>query len=108
MLNGLNYWELRRMAIAPQAPKNTASRLLRIMTLMIRREKPQIVKLISYQDTAVHRGTIYKASGWEIGQYRKGGHRSGEWETRRGRIEQTLIENSVNSDKIRWEKDINA
>ena len=55
--------ELRRMAIAPEAPKNTASRMIRVMIALIRRRLPNIKRLISYQDTEVHRGTIYKASG---------------------------------------------
>lgn len=58
------YYELRRLAIAPDAPKNTASRMLRIMRLMISREMPSIKHLISYQDTEVHTGSIYRAAGW--------------------------------------------
>lgn len=34
------------------------------MVKLIRKRFPKITKLISYQDTAVHKGTIYKASGW--------------------------------------------
>lgn len=56
--------ELRRMAIADDAPKNTASRMLAIMTREIRKTRPDICRLISYQDTARHKGTIYKAAGW--------------------------------------------
>lgn len=59
------YYELRRLAIAPDAPKNTASRMLRVMRLMICREMPLVENLISYQDTEVHGGTIYKAAGWQ-------------------------------------------
>jgi len=57
--------ELRRMAIASEAPKNTATRMLRIMIMLIRQRLPTIKRLISYQDTEVHKGTIYKASGWQ-------------------------------------------
>ena len=64
LLNGLGLLELRRMAIAPDAPKNTASRMLRIMAMMIRKERPDTKGLVSYQDTDVHTGTIYKAAGW--------------------------------------------
>jgi hypothetical protein len=60
------YYELKRLAIASDAPKNTASRMLRIMRRMICRDMPQIEKLISYQDTEVHTGTIYKAAGWSL------------------------------------------
>lgn len=56
--------ELRRMAIGPDAPKNTASRMISVMAKMIRRKFPDVVNLISYQDKDVHSGTIYKASGW--------------------------------------------
>lgn len=64
LLNGLGFIELRRMAIADDAPKNTGSRMLRIMALLIKRERPDTLALISYQDTDVHTGTIYKAAGW--------------------------------------------
>jgi len=102
-LNGRNWWELRRMAIAPDAPKNTASRMLKIMAQLIKKEKPQITKLISYQDTDVHCGTIYKASGWVVGNV---GKRIDEtkkwnnWKTRAGR------KNQSTAPKIRWEKQI--
>jgi hypothetical protein len=61
---GLGYLELRRMAINSDAPKNTASRMLAWMAKNIVRIRPDIVKLISYQDTSHHKGTIYKAAGW--------------------------------------------
>jgi hypothetical protein len=56
--------ELRRMAIAGDAPRNTASYML---SRMIRwfRENTDHPHAISYQDTTVHLGTIYKASNWE-------------------------------------------
>lgn len=56
--------ELRRLAIAPDAPKNTASRMLGVMVRLIRRERPEVVRLISYQDTEAHTGCIYRAAGW--------------------------------------------
>ena len=60
-----NDWlELRRMACAPYAPFNTPSRFLGAMSRHIRATMPGVMKLISYQDTAVHCGTIYKASNW--------------------------------------------
>ena len=55
--------ELRRMAIAPDTPANTASRMLRIMRILIERYN-LFKRLISYQDTEAHTGTIYKAAGW--------------------------------------------
>lgn len=56
--------ELRRLAIAPDAPKNTASRMLAVMARLIRKAKPQVERLVSYQDIEVHSGCIYKAAGW--------------------------------------------
>lgn len=56
--------ELRRLAIASDAPKNTASRMLGWMVRDIRAEWSELDTLVSYQDTAVHTGTIYKAAGW--------------------------------------------
>lgn len=66
MKDGKSTLELRRLAISPEAPKYTASRMLSIMRKAIQRKFPNITKLISYQDTEVHQGTIYKASGWHI------------------------------------------
>lgn len=89
------YYELRRLAIAPDAPKNTASRMLRVMRLMIARDKPLIRNLISYQDTAVHSGTIYKAAGWE--PVRKSS--AEEW-TRPSRTRRKL---QSAASKVRWQ-----
>lgn len=58
--------ELRRMAVAPDAPHCTASRFLAEMAKRIKVEFPAVSKLISYQDTAVHTGTIYRAAGWTL------------------------------------------
>lgn len=60
------YLELRRMAISPEAPRNTASRMLKLMTKWIHNNFDEIKILISYQDTDVHHGTIYKASNWTM------------------------------------------
>ncbi|HEA19389.1 hypothetical protein LCGC14_1865790 [marine sediment metagenome] len=96
--NHRGYLELRRMAIAPDSPKYTASRMIKIMALLIKRAFPHINKLISYQDTGVHTGTIYRASGWDIGGI-KANIGTG-WNTRLRNKMQTA------SDKIRWEKQI--
>ena len=64
MKEGSSKLELRRLAIAPDAPKCTASRMLSVMRKKIKKIMPHIKLLISYQDTDVHGGTIYKASGW--------------------------------------------
>jgi len=97
-----DWLELRRMAIAPEAPKNTASRMLKIMTVIIKKEFLKITKLISYQDTGVHYGTIYKASGW-----------TAEHESQNGKLKQLKTgeyrdkpTNLISYPKIRWEKQI--
>jgi hypothetical protein len=59
-----NWLELRRMAICSEAPPNTASQMLSAMRADIRRAYGYDTVLVSYQDVAVHHGTIYKASGW--------------------------------------------
>ena len=98
MLNGRGWLELRRMAIADDAPKNTASRMIGYMVRDIRRNRPDICRLISYQDTAVHAGTIYAASGWNktiIGSAITTG-----WNSRIRNHMQTA------APKIRWDKEI--
>jgi hypothetical protein len=100
MFNGKNYLELRRMAICIDAPKNTASRMISIMTKIIKKSKPNIVKLISYQDTEVHSGTIYKASGWKAIGFRKGD----DWSCNTRSYKQKKTQSP--GDKIRWEKDL--
>jgi hypothetical protein len=64
-LNHKGMYELRRMAISDDAPRNTASRMLSVMRKLIARLRPDVQMLISYQDADVHAGTIYKAAGWE-------------------------------------------
>jgi hypothetical protein len=88
--------ELNRFAIAPDAPKNTASRMLGWMTRDIRLRLPEVERLISYQDMDVHAGTIYRACGWTASQESSGG----EWcvPTRWVRPTQSA------SPKRRWEK----
>lgn len=100
--NGLPILELRRMAICPDAPKNTASRMIRVMLLLLKKKYPKTEKVISYQDTSVHSGAIYKASGWKIGYIRDRGREKG-WINRKGRVAQTKTGDRLNSIKIRWE-----
>jgi hypothetical protein len=62
-----SHWlELRRMACAPDAPKNTPSSFLAWMVRYFQKACPEREKCISYQDLDVHTGTIYKASGWAV------------------------------------------
>lgn len=87
--------ELRRLAISPEAPKFTATYMLGKMIKYIKKNMKQIERLISYQDTEVHSGTIYKAGNWEPTFYSK---RKGKtWNSRKRNKEQTMV------DKIRWE-----
>jgi hypothetical protein len=90
--------ELRRLANSPEAPKNTSSRFLSVMVKIIKKDMPNIYKLISYQDTDVHIGTIYKASGWIPVETQKKGFQS--WKNRPNRTDQS------EAIKIRWEKQI--
>ena len=96
------YLELRRFAICPDAPKNTASRMMSIMVRSLKKEFSRVEKLISYQDTDVHTGTIYKASGWTARGHTKGGENT--W----SRPNQNRIRTSDQAagDKIRWELDV--
>ena len=64
MTDGSSILELRRLALSSRCPKNTASWMLGVMVRLIRKLFPQVKKLISYHDTEVHSGTIYRAAGW--------------------------------------------
>lgn len=92
-----DWLELKRLAIAEDAPKNTASWMISRMVQKLKKRFPEIVKLISYQDTEVHLGTIYKASGWKIGAHTK----FASWTSSRKRNP-----DQSKADKVRWEKDI--
>jgi hypothetical protein len=59
------------------------------------RKCPEYTLAISYQDTGVHKGTIYKASGWKAVGLKK--NIGTGWNTRdRNKMQST-------SDKVRWE-----
>lgn len=96
-LNHQGIYELRRLAIAPDAPKNTASRMLRVMRLLIVRKKRDLKKLISYQDFGVHTGTIYKAAGWVAVRMDRGGEWARPSLGRHNRPAQAA------TPKVRWE-----
>ena len=103
--NGKKMLELRRMAISGDSPKNTASRMLSIMVKLIKKTFPDIWNLISYQDTAVHTGTIYKASGWT--KTNISGKPGWFHPTKKFRSRVALANPIVsNAPKIRWEKQI--
>jgi hypothetical protein len=85
--------ELRRMAISELCPKNTATYMISKMIKDIDKRLPLVSKLISYQDTEVHLGTIYKASNWFIDAETK----FNSW----GKSRKRSIDQSK-ADKIRW------
>ena len=94
-----SWMELRRLAIADDAPKNTASRTIGWMVRDIRKRFPNVPRLISYQDQEVHTGTIYKAAGWtNSGARPSGGFSSAKVRFRR--LDQAP------GDKVRWEFDL--
>ena len=96
--------ELRRMALSPEVPKNTASRMLSVMRRLIERKFPEVEKLISYQDTEVHRGTIYKAAGWVIGATHKGGSWNRPNSTNQNGTPRTRPDHNQSiGPKVRWE-----
>lgn len=98
-LNDGKRYELRRFAIAPCAPRYTASRMLAVMARDITRRRPNIDELISYQLLDTHQGTIYKAAGWEHRHFSRGHG----WDASEGggRI-RPKAQNS--GDKICWHK----
>jgi hypothetical protein len=95
MKNSEQILELRRFAISEKSPKNTGSRMLSIMKHLIHKHIKGVSLLISYQDTEVHNGTIYKAAGWELVSVSKG--TSWTNSSRKRNLEQSL------SDKARWQ-----
>lgn len=87
--------ELRRLCLIDISPKNSASRFIKLMICQIKHEYKHIKRLISYQDSEQHLGTIYKAANWEpfdCGNFQK-------WNTKK-RIRN---KSQSNSRKIRWE-----
>ncbi len=90
--------ELRRMAISPNAPKNTATRFLAWMTRSIRNSQPDVIRLISYQDTDHHAGTIYKAAGWRATTTSK----NADWSTHK----RPRAKAQSSAPKVRWELDL--
>lgn len=92
---GKQMLELRRLAVSPEAPFNTATWMLAKMRKHIFETMPDIALLVSYQDTEVHLGTIYKADNWVAVSESPGM----EWSTntRQRNKEQSLAV------KVRWE-----
>ena len=97
LLPQTTWLELRRLAIADDAPKNAATRMIGWMVRDIRKRFPVIERLVSYQDTAVHNGAIYRAAGWTGTSVANGG----QWNYAGRRRDGERI-----ADKIRWELDL--
>jgi hypothetical protein len=94
--------ELRRLAISPLSPKNTASRLLAIMTRQLRRMYPDVERFLSYQDTEAHAGTIYKAAGWVVGAR----SRNSDWSQHARNRDYGTNPTQSKADKVRWQLDV--
>ena len=93
--DGFNALELRRMALPEDAPRNTATRFISLMTKYIKKNRPSIKYLLSYQDTGCHLGTIYKAANW----HSRGESKFISWTTDK----RIRAEDQSASDKVRWE-----
>jgi len=93
---GQNLLELRRLALSPECPKNTATWMLSKMQQDITERFKDVISLISYQDTAVHHGTIYKAANWEMVNISPGG----EWTRTDGEARSKA---QSTAPKARWE-----
>lgn len=91
-----DWLELRRLAVAPDRPRNTCSRMLRIMEMLVKQKRPELVRLISYQDTEVHVGSIYAGAGWIRTMVSEGG----EWD----RPSRSCLKVQSSVPKQRWEK----
>lgn len=88
--------ELRRLAISDDAPRNTATRMMALMRRDLKNKFPDLNKVISYQSTDHHHGTIYKADNWTPatnGEYV-------DWSTTVRKRNKAQTE----SPKIRWER----
>ena len=106
-----HHWlELRRFAIAPDAPHRAASWMLGAMVKWFEKNHPEREKAISYQDEGVHKGTIYAAAGWRKAFRTAARVRDRSANRPSGRKYRTSINGSDAdiSAKIRWEKIILA
>lgn len=58
-------WELARLWISDDMPKNAETFLIAKAVKFVRRHRPDVEFLVSYADPAAgHTGTIYKAANW--------------------------------------------
>lgn len=96
--------ELRRLAIDDSAPRNTATRMLRLMREDLRKRFPDIRKVISYQAKSYHRGTIYKADNWLAVSETKGRQWSADYADLKNKHRRRKPTQAADSDKVRWER----
>jgi hypothetical protein len=95
LLPAKTWLELRRLAVGPGAPRNTPSRMLAVMTRILRKDRPDLERLVSYQDTQAHSGAIYRAAGWVPGRTDPGR----QWDTPSRR----RPPNQTKAPRRRWE-----
>jgi hypothetical protein len=107
LTDGDRLLELRRFAIASDAPRNTASRMLAVMCRLVKRKYPEIIRAISYQAVDQHQGTIYKAAGWTAAATSK----ADAWHANQLRWRDAKLYREAGralpqttSEKVRWEK----
>lgn len=102
-----HHWiELRRLAIAPDAPRYAATRFLSLIVKYLIRHHADREMIVSYQDTSVHEGTIYRAAGWQIGAVQQPRARNRHTLRPSGRAYRTS-DNGPDPDqagKVRWER----
>lgn len=107
-----SHWlELRRLAVSPDAPHCTASWMLARMRRWFAENCPERERLISYQDCAVHKGTIYKAAGWSVGYVAKPRLRDRSKPRKGTRRDYRSNLNGLDVDgaaKVRWEMELVA
>jgi len=59
--------ELSRMVLLDHCPRNSESRALGLAARWVKKNMPEIHRLIAYADPARgHKGTIYRAAGWRF------------------------------------------
>lgn len=81
--------EHQRMALGPGLPKNTASWWMAQMRRELRREFPEVRRLISYVDQTVHSGVTYRADNWRT--VYSGRIEKKDWSNRPGRVQPQAV-----------------
>lgn len=73
--------EHSRMALSPDAPRNSASYFMAQSRKWIKANMPGIKRLIAYVPSEIHTGITYRADGWRTVYSHRS--ESGKWTTRR-------------------------